>query len=154
MTRDPDRDAEARAIVAGTRYMVLATADADGRPWATPVWFATEDGTRFLWVSSPAARHSRNIAARPEIALVIFDSQVAVGDARALYVAAVARELPDAEIDEGIALFARVSEAAGLSVWGRENVVAPAKHRLYDASATERSLLGPGDERLPLARQG
>jgi nitroimidazol reductase NimA-like FMN-containing flavoprotein (pyridoxamine 5'-phosphate oxidase superfamily) len=152
MTDDHGTESDAREIVAGTRYMVLATADAHGRPWATPVWYAKEDGTRFLWVSSPDARHSRNIAARPEIAVVIFDSQVTVGDASALYVAAVAREVADAEIGESIALFARVSAAQGLSVWGRQNVVAPAKHRLYEAVATERSLLGPGDERLPLVR--
>ena len=57
-------------------YMTLATADADGVPWASPVWYATEDGRDFYWVSDPGARHSRNIAQRPEIAIVIFDSTV------------------------------------------------------------------------------
>jgi nitroimidazol reductase NimA-like FMN-containing flavoprotein (pyridoxamine 5'-phosphate oxidase superfamily) len=150
MSADTDPDALARTIIDGTRYMVLATADASGRPWATPVWFATEDGIAFVWVSSPETRHSRNIAARPEIALVIFDSQVPDGSAQALYVGAVAEELPDAEIDSGIALFSRCSEAQHLAPWGREDVVAPAKHRLYRAVATERSVLGPGDERVPL----
>ena len=31
----------ARAIIESNRYMVLGTADEDGVPWVTPVWFAT-----------------------------------------------------------------------------------------------------------------
>jgi hypothetical protein len=35
-----EREALATAIVDGNSYMTLATADAAGRPWATPVWYA------------------------------------------------------------------------------------------------------------------
>ena len=34
-----------RAIIDGHWYMTLATADASGKPWASPVWFA-HDGYR------------------------------------------------------------------------------------------------------------
>ena len=47
-----------------------ATAAADGRPWASPVWFAPDDGG-FLWISRPESRHSLNIAERAQMALVI-----------------------------------------------------------------------------------
>ena len=66
----------AREIIQSNRYMVLATADEDGVPWATPVWFAQSDYRRFIWVSSPDRRHSRNVSARPEVSIVIFDSHV------------------------------------------------------------------------------
>ena len=56
------------AIVSASSYMTIATAGADGSPWASPVWFASADGREFLWISKPGARHSRNIAARPEVA--------------------------------------------------------------------------------------
>lgn len=46
------------AIVEANAFMTLATADADGLPWATPVWFAHVDCAEFLWVSRPEARHS------------------------------------------------------------------------------------------------
>lgn len=36
------KDDLARAILDGIAYVVLATADTDGRPWASPVWFATD----------------------------------------------------------------------------------------------------------------
>jgi len=32
----------AREILRARSYVVLATADADGVPWASPVWFAME----------------------------------------------------------------------------------------------------------------
>jgi nitroimidazol reductase NimA-like FMN-containing flavoprotein (pyridoxamine 5'-phosphate oxidase superfamily) len=134
-------------IVAANRYMVLATADASGRPWSTPVWFATEDHRHFYWVSKPGARHSRNIAGRPEIGVVIFDSTVTPGDARALYMSATAEQVAADEIG----VFARVSAAQGLSVWTTEDVAGPARHRLYRATATEHYLLDPRDERVPQA---
>jgi Pyridoxamine 5'-phosphate oxidase len=127
-------------------YMTLATADADGVPWASPVWYATEDGRHFYWVSDPNARHSRNIAERPEIAIVIFDSTVTPGDADAVYLAAHAEPVGA----DGIEIFSRVSAAQGLEGWSAERVTAPAKHRLYRATVTESFRLGAGDERVPL----
>jgi hypothetical protein len=50
-------------IVEANRYMTLSTADADGVPWASPVWYAPDGPDAFAWVSDPAARHSRNLAA-------------------------------------------------------------------------------------------
>jgi hypothetical protein len=134
-------------VIAANRYMVLATADADGVPWVSPVWFATDDQRVFYWISDPNARHSRNIAVRPEIAIVIFDSTVVPGEAKAVYMEARAEQCGT----DGFDVFARESEAQGLWVTNVEDVVAPAKHRLYRAVAGEQTMLGPGDERIPLA---
>ena len=68
-----------RHIIEASRYPVLATADAAGRPWSTPVYFAHIGFTEFFWVSSPDVTHSRNIAARPEVGIAIFDSHAAIG---------------------------------------------------------------------------
>ena len=57
----------ARAIVDGNSYMTLGTADADGLPWASPVWCARTSYREFFWLSKPGARHSQNIAVRPEV---------------------------------------------------------------------------------------
>jgi Pyridoxamine 5'-phosphate oxidase len=130
--------------------MTLATADADGRPWASPVWFAPAGDATFLWVSDPEARHSRNIAVRPEVAIVIFDSTVPVGAAEALYCEAVAEQLEGAALDDGIAAFSRHSVAGGAREWGPADVSPPARLRLYRASVTSSSVLGPGDRRLPV----
>jgi uncharacterized protein YhbP (UPF0306 family) len=147
---DSDRVAQARAIVDGNRYLTLGTADDAGMPWVAPVWYAAVGHREFLWVSRPEAQHSRNIAVRPQVAIVVFDSQVPVGGAQALYVGAEARELEGEDADRGIERFSTASEAQGLSAWTREHVRAPAPLRLYRAAATECFVLGAGDERQPV----
>lgn len=82
------------AVLVANRYLVLGTADADGAPWATPVFFAPLGDDHVCWVSSPHSRHSRNIAARSAIAITVFDSTVAVGSAEAAYFDAVAAPVP------------------------------------------------------------
>ena len=146
-----DLAAGARAVLAVNRYMTLGTADEHGNPWVTPVWFAREGYREFVWVSSPQARHSRNLAARPQMSIVIFDSQVPVGSASALYMSALGEELTGAGLERGLEVFGRKGAAQGLRAWSAADVTAPARHRLYRAAVTERWLLGPRDERLPLA---
>ena len=75
----------ARAIIDGGRYMTLATADAAGVPWASPVWYAPRGYSELFWISYPDARHSRNLAERPQLSIVIFDSTVAPGHGQAVY---------------------------------------------------------------------
>ena len=72
----------ARAVIDANLYMVLGTAGEDGRPWVTPVYYSAGGYTDFYWVSRPEAVHSRNIAARPEVSIVIFNSQTPIGTLR------------------------------------------------------------------------
>jgi nitroimidazol reductase NimA-like FMN-containing flavoprotein (pyridoxamine 5'-phosphate oxidase superfamily) len=58
--------------------MTLGTADADGRPWVSPVFFAADGYRDLYWISSPAADHSRNLAVRPELSIVVFDQRTSV----------------------------------------------------------------------------
>jgi hypothetical protein len=102
----------------------------------------------FYWVSSPEARHSRNLAVRPQLAIVIFDSHEA-GGWKALHLSATADELVD--VDEGIEIFSRRSEAQGLRRWTRDDVLPPAGHRLYRAAPSEQFVLDPHDQRLPVS---
>jgi nitroimidazol reductase NimA-like FMN-containing flavoprotein (pyridoxamine 5'-phosphate oxidase superfamily) len=138
----------ARSIVDTNRFMTLATADESGSPWASPVWYAPADYRKLYWVSSPEARHSRNLAQRPQLAIVIFDSHEP-GGWNALYMSAVAEELVD--VDEGIEVFSRRSAEQGLPVWTRDDVLPPARHRLYRAAVSEHFMLDPYDQRLPVA---
>src|SRR3954452_21017148 len=127
--RPEDLDAVARAIVDADRYMTIGTADRDGVPWVSPVWYAPDGDAEFLWVSDPAARHSRNLAARPRTSLVIFDSHAPVGTGRAVYAAGIGEPVPDADLDRCVASFSRRSEAQRAAAWTRADVVAPARVR-------------------------
>ncbi|MBV9165155.1 MAG: pyridoxamine 5'-phosphate oxidase family protein [Solirubrobacterales bacterium] len=134
----------ARGIIESNRYMVLGTADEDGVPWVTPVWFAQSDHRRFIWVSSPERRHSRNVRARPEVSIVIFDSRVEVGSARAVYMSARAEEVSAAELEGDVAFFDTAGQAQGLTRrWALEDVLAPAPYRLYRATVSQHWVLDP-----------
>ena len=146
---DGDPGAAARAVIDSNSYMTLGTADESGLPWVTPVWFAHSGYREFLWVSSPEARHSRNLEARPELSIVIFDSQVSPGDAEAVYVSARAEELSGEELESGIEVFSMKSESDGLPPYSRADVQEPARLRLYRAVATEHFALGEGSRRVP-----
>src|SRR5919108_509348 len=113
----PDLAAAAKRIIDSNAYMTVATADAEGRPWASPVWFAHEDYASFLWVSKPEALHSRNLSSRPEVGIVIFDSTVGVGAAEGVYVAAEAEQVGEGPDERCIEVFTRRSEALGWPSW-------------------------------------
>jgi nitroimidazol reductase NimA-like FMN-containing flavoprotein (pyridoxamine 5'-phosphate oxidase superfamily) len=145
-------DAEAaRALVDASSYLTLATADADGRPWASPVWFAHDGYATFVWMSQPGARHSRNVAARPEVALVFFDSTVAPGQRNAVYVEAVAGIVPDAELAAAVAVYRERSVARGLEPLAVDEVSGDAPWRLYRARASAVYVLeDEHDRRVPV----
>jgi hypothetical protein len=142
-----------RDIIEASRYLVLATADAAGRPWSSPVYFAHVGLTEFFWVSSPDVTHSRNIAARPEVGIVIFDSQAAIGTGQGVYMSAAARLLEDGETAPGIEAFSRRSVGHGGPAWTTEDVRPGTGLRLYRAVADAHWILakdGQPDHRIPV----
>jgi hypothetical protein len=142
-----------RDMIEANCYLVLATADAAGRPWSSPVYFAHIGFTEFFWVSSPEATHSSNIAARPEVGIAVFDSQVAIGTGQGVYMSAIAKLLEDDEIAQGIEAFSRRSVAHGGLEWTSEDVRAGAGVRLYRAIADAHWILakdGRPDHRIPV----
>ena len=139
-------EATGREIVDSGSYMVLGTADADGRPWASPVWYAPEGYRELFWVSSPEVRHSRNIAVRPEISIVVFDSRQPIGTGQAVYMAATAEQLTGADEERGMEIFSRRSQEQGARPWTVDDVRPPKPIRLYRATVTEHSMLDKSDE--------
>jgi Pyridoxamine 5'-phosphate oxidase len=137
-------DAElAREVIDAGRYLVLASADADGRPWPTPVWYARE-GREFIWVSWPETRHSSNIEARSAVSFVIFETPVPVeGRTRAVYAEATAAEVSEADRGRCLSPFDRRSRAEGLGTWTPERVTAPGNLRLYHAVVSRLFVLHP-----------
>jgi pyridoxamine 5'-phosphate oxidase-like protein len=136
----------ARTIIDSVVYMVLGTADETGRPWVSPVYFASGQYREFYWMSSPEATHSRNILVRPQVSVVVFDSRVAVGMGQAVYMAAVAEELTGASFDRGIQIYNGRFENPteyGVQAIKSEDVQAPALYRLYRAIVQEHWVLDP-----------
>ena len=156
MNQGQDRTGMARAILDSIVYMVLGTSDESGRPWVSPVYFASASYREFYWMSSPEALHSRNILVRPEVSIVIFDSRIPVGMGQAVYMSAVAEELTGTEFDRGLGIYnGRFSNPAehGVRIINPEDVQAPGLYRLYRAIAHEHWILDPAghpDHRTPV----
>ena len=152
--QQPDLDAVARAILDANHYMTLGTADAAGHPWVSPVFFAADRYRDLYWISSPEATHSRNLAARPELSIVVFDSQAPVGTGQAVYMAATAAELAGPDLERGLQVYpGEAGLRAGARSISPDQVVAPAIYRLYRASVTEHLVLDPvaaPDQRTPV----
>jgi nitroimidazol reductase NimA-like FMN-containing flavoprotein (pyridoxamine 5'-phosphate oxidase superfamily) len=140
-------DEVARNIIDTNLYMVLATADENGRPWPSPVYYAAEGYREFFWVSAPDATHSRNLGTRRDVGIVIFDSRATIGTGQAVYMTAFAEELSDGRRQRGIDIFSRRSVEHGGNAWTLDDVQPHARLRLYVASAFEHYVLGPEDRR-------
>jgi len=107
MSQVQEFSAIARAIIDSNLYMVLGTADEAGCPWVTPVYYASANYKEFYSVSSLEAQHSRNITIRPQISIVIFDSQVPINTGQAVYMSAVAEALMGGDLDRGLDIYSR-----------------------------------------------
>jgi nitroimidazol reductase NimA-like FMN-containing flavoprotein (pyridoxamine 5'-phosphate oxidase superfamily) len=145
MQRENDPTATAKAIIAANLYMVLGTADETGRPWVSPVYYAPVDDREFLWVSRPETLHSRNLVARPEVSIVIFDSSVPIGTGQGVYMAAAAAEVTGEARVAAMDVFSRRSLGHGGREWTLDDVDPPAEFRLYRATASAHYILGAID---------
>jgi Pyridoxamine 5'-phosphate oxidase len=145
MRGEHDPAATAKAIIDANLYMVLGTADEGGHPWVSPVYYAPVDYREFLWVSRPETLHSRNLLARPQISIVIFDSSVPIGTGQGVYMAATAEEVTGDARLFAMESFSRRSLGHGGREWTLDDVEPPAEFRLYRATAAAHYVLGSID---------
>lgn len=87
----------AQQLLQATRYATIATADKSGKPWNTPVFCAYDEHGCIYWSSHPDSVHSQNIAANPQVCIVIFNSNAAEGEGLGLYIDATVEMVSDGE---------------------------------------------------------
>ncbi|MEU3460824.1 pyridoxamine 5'-phosphate oxidase family protein [Streptomyces sp. NPDC006733] len=150
---DDDLAAHARALIDANLYLVLGTTDQDGHPWTSPVYFAPAGDREFYWLSATDAQHSRHLAERPHVSLVVFDSTVAPYHGRALYAVGEARQVTGSDVDRALKAYPRPG-GAGVTSFSRDEVSAPAAYRLYRAILTELWVLCPREPGQPCPRHG
>lgn len=155
MMSHEDLPATARAILDSNRYMVLSTADDGGRPWASPVFYSVKDYRELFWISSPETTHSSNIAVRPNVSIVIFDSQVNVGggSSTAVYMSATANELEDGDIPPALENYPGPAERGGREITF-DDVRPPSPYRIYRAAVSAAWMLCPRESGAPCAQHG
>ena len=146
MNPQTDLGAIARNIIDSIVYMALGTADENGNPWVSPLYFASAAYQEFYWISSPDVRHSRNIALRPQVSIVIFDSQIPIGSGQAVYIAGLAEQVTGSDLKRSLGIYnGRFPKPAehGVQEITKQDVLAPAPYRLYRAIASEHWALDP-----------
>ncbi len=129
MDGEQDLGAIARGIIDANLYMTLGTVDLGGRPWVAPVFYAAAGYTQFYWISSPEVTHSRNLAQRPHVSIVVLDSRVPASTGQAVYMSAEAEELAGADLDHGVEVYPGPPERGG-RVMAPEDLRPPAAYRL------------------------
>jgi pyridoxamine 5'-phosphate oxidase-like protein len=145
-----DLDAWGRAIIDGNNFMTLGTANADGEPWASPVYYVADGYSTFYWISSPEGTQVRNIAVRPRVGIVVFNSQQEPGTGEAVYMAATAGELTGTELDRGLEIYLSAAPFGK----GPEVFRPPGGYRLYRAAVAEHSMLCPQSSSEPCPVHG
>jgi hypothetical protein len=145
MSGDPELNAMARRVIDANHYMVLGTWDPDGRPRLSPVYYTPARYTDFYWISSPDAHHSLNVAERPGVQIVIFDSSAPVGEGEAVYLAATARRVPDDELEALCPEATRTK--AGARRFDPDELQGDSPLRLYVASVTSCEVHVAGRDR-------
>jgi nitroimidazol reductase NimA-like FMN-containing flavoprotein (pyridoxamine 5'-phosphate oxidase superfamily) len=148
-----DLDAHARELMDANRYITLGTADAAGTPWVSPVYFATADYAEIFWMSALDARHSRNLAERPEVSMVIFDSTVPPYHGRAAYLSGRAAELAGDDLERAVGIYPGPASRDATPVT-LADATEPSEYRLYRATITEASVLCPREPRQPCPAHG
>lgn len=93
MTPNP----KAKSILEHTIYATLATVDANGNPWNSPVYCVYDDSYNFYWASDMQSQHSQNIRANGKVFIVIYDSTAPWGTGTGVFIQAEAREVTDPE---------------------------------------------------------
>lgn len=136
----------AKHVIDSNKYMVLGTTRDDGSAWVTPVYYTPDGYHRLYWLSNPDSVHSHNIAARPRVQIVVFDSSVRIGGAQAVYMAADTERVPEAELAVCAEVFsARFPELSG---YGPAQMSGSEPIRLYRANVISHEVLVRGSDPL------
>lgn len=148
-----DLAAHARELLDLNRYLTLGTVGADGRPWTSPVYFSWSGEWDFYWMSELEAQHSLNIAVRPDVSLVVYDSTVQPYHGRAVYASGEAQVLAGDDLDRGLARYPGPSnrDASGVD---KADVTGDSPYRLFRVTASDLWVLCPREPRMPCALHG
>lgn len=88
----------ARQLLDASTLCAIATVSSDGWPHINTAYFAWSDSWDIIWLSEPAAQHSRNVRANSAVAVAVYDSHQMWG-----------------EPDRGIQLFGHARELSGVA---------------------------------------
>lgn len=137
-------------IIAKNQYLTLATVDAKGNPWASPVAYIYDEDFKFYWASMHSSRHQININHSPRIAFAVFDSTQKWGEGIGIQVEATVNQISLGELPKVTAMyFSRkypYGEATGPLVLGLKKLLQGSIYHFYKATPTKVWMPDPNAE--------
>ena len=128
-----DASRKARRLIEDTLHLTLATADASGKPWSCPVYFAHDPAFTLYWVSFKQTVHSANIRVRPQVGISIL-GEPPDHEGDGVYFDAVATELHDlTEVERAIEVRRTRPQDRRFAVTSPADVLGDAAWRIYRA---------------------
>ena len=128
-----DESRKARRLIEATPYLTLATADASGKPWSCPVYFAHDQAFALYWVSFRQTVHSANIRVRPQVGISIL-GEPPDHEGAGVYFDALATELHElAEVERAIEVRRTRRQDTKFAVTSPGDVLGDAAWRIYRA---------------------
>jgi len=122
---------KAKEIIEKIIYITLATTDADGNPWSTPVFAAFDQYYNFYWRSGIDAIHSQNIIANRKVFISIYDSTSPWGTGEGIFMQAKSEHLLNKnEINQSLLL---LEKRAGKSFGSANEFMDNYPRRVYKA---------------------
>lgn len=128
-----DASRKARRLIEATPHLTLATADASGKPWSSPVYFAHDQAFTLYWVSFRQTVHSANIRVRPQVGISLL-GEPPDHEGQGVYFDAVATELHDlTEVERAIEVRRTRPQDRKFAVTAPGDVLGDAAWRIYRA---------------------
>jgi Pyridoxamine 5'-phosphate oxidase len=128
-----DASRKARRLIEATPHLTLATADASGKPWSNPVYFAHDQAFTLYWVSFRQTVHSANIRVRPQVGISLL-GEPPDHEGQGVYFDAVATELHDpTEVERAIEVRSTRPQDRKFAVTAPGDVLGDAAWRIYRA---------------------
>jgi hypothetical protein len=128
-----DASRKARRLIEATPHLTLATADASGKPWSNPVYFAHDQAFTLYWVSFRQTVHSANIRVRPQVGISLL-GEPPDHEGQGVYFDAVATELHDpTEVERAIEVRRTRPQDRKFAVTAPGDVLGDAAWRIYRA---------------------
>lgn len=102
-----DLEKELVDILFSESYAALATVDADGATWSTPLVFTLNEAREVIWASASESLHSMNLGSSTLVGASIYDSGQPQNSPQGVYLQGTALEVPVGELDQAVADFYR-----------------------------------------------
>jgi uncharacterized protein YhbP (UPF0306 family) len=140
-------------IIKHNKYMVLATADRDKKPWTAVVFYAYDADYNFYFLSAIDSLHAKNILKNHAVAFAIYDSTQKIGQSEGVQAGGRAYEVGRDDAKRVIGIYAKrlfpSSDMPATKRYTPEEYSKPAEFRFFKI-VTDRLFTTGEDRRVEI----